>query len=131
MEWHRSRNMGTCTPGKLQRILASGSFSQHAKLNMAGFVLYLPVRFGLRYRMVELPPKNKKLSSPFTAKDAEGAKEEKGLPRMGPDWRNEQRRGRRYHTSIPKPTPFWDDLGPSTRKARVDGARLGCGGIPR
>jgi len=36
--------MGTCTAGKLQRILASDVFSQHAKLNMAAFVLYLPVR---------------------------------------------------------------------------------------
>ena len=39
-----SRAMGACTPGKLQRILASAFFSQHAKLNMAGFVLYLLVR---------------------------------------------------------------------------------------
>jgi len=26
----------------MQRILASGIFSQHAKMNMAAFVLYLP-----------------------------------------------------------------------------------------
>jgi len=36
------KSMGSCTSGKLQRILISGVFSQHAKLNMAGFVLYLP-----------------------------------------------------------------------------------------
>jgi len=34
-------------PGKSQRILANAVFSQHAKLNMAAFVLYLPVCFGL------------------------------------------------------------------------------------
>jgi hypothetical protein len=52
----RERMMGRCTAGKLQRILASSAFSQHAKLNMAVFVLYLPVCFGLRYRMVEFCP---------------------------------------------------------------------------
>ena len=56
--------MGSCTSGKLQRILASQLFSQHAKLNMAGFVLYLLGDFGLRCRMVELHPKTKKMSSP-------------------------------------------------------------------
>jgi hypothetical protein len=56
-----SRCMGRCTAGKLQRILASGAFSQHAKLNMAGFVLYLRDHFGLRCRMVELHPKARKI----------------------------------------------------------------------
>jgi len=41
----------------MQRILASGVFSQHAKLNMAGFVLYLLGPFTVRCRMVELCPK--------------------------------------------------------------------------
>jgi len=53
------KSMGTCTAGKMQRILAREQISQHAKLNMAGFVLYLLVRFGLRCRMVELCPKTK------------------------------------------------------------------------
>jgi uncharacterized membrane protein YjjP (DUF1212 family) len=51
---------GSCTAGKLQRILANAGISQHAKLNMAGFALYLLGRFGLRCRMVELHPKTKK-----------------------------------------------------------------------
>jgi hypothetical protein len=33
----------SCPSGKLQRILVSELFSQHAKLNMASFVLYLLV----------------------------------------------------------------------------------------
>jgi hypothetical protein len=37
----------------LQRILASARISQHAKLNMAGFVLSLQDHVGLRCRMVE------------------------------------------------------------------------------
>jgi hypothetical protein len=56
--------MGRCTAGKLQRILASAHFSQHAKMNMAGFVLYLLVCFGLRCRMVELHPKARKIELP-------------------------------------------------------------------
>jgi hypothetical protein len=40
--------LGRCTAGKLQRILASMPFSQHAKLNMARFVLYLLGQFALR-----------------------------------------------------------------------------------
>jgi len=40
--------MGSCTPRKMQKILANQLFSQHAKLNMAGFALYLLDGFGLR-----------------------------------------------------------------------------------
>jgi hypothetical protein len=40
--------MGICPSEKLQRILASQCFSQHAKLNMAGFVRYLLGGFALR-----------------------------------------------------------------------------------
>jgi hypothetical protein len=56
--------MGSCTAGKMQRILASVEISQHAKMNMAGFVLYLPTSFALRYRMVGVCPKNKKNEFP-------------------------------------------------------------------
>jgi hypothetical protein len=48
----------------MQRILANGDFSQHAKLNMAGFVLYLLDHFGLRWRMVELHLKARKIEPP-------------------------------------------------------------------
>jgi hypothetical protein len=79
---------------KLQRILADGAFSQHAKLNMASFVLCLLHHFGLRCRMVELHPKarkeeafniqpstntNSKGKTIFTVEDAEGRKAESGL----------------------------------------------------
>jgi hypothetical protein len=47
------RTMGSCTAEKMQRILANQLFSQHAKLNMASFVLYLLGHFGLKCRMVE------------------------------------------------------------------------------
>ena len=98
--------MGICTPGKMQRILASQLFLQHAKLNMAGFVLYLLGGFALRYKMVELHPKNKKKHSavsqnhyqdqdPLTTKDTKDTKEDEGLQPVIPL----------------KPTPFWDDLG--------------------
>jgi hypothetical protein len=53
------RSIGGRTPGKLQRILANQLFSQHAKLNMAGFVLYLLDGFALRCTMVEFHPKIK------------------------------------------------------------------------
>ena len=43
MEAARFESMGICTCEKLQRILASMEFSQHAKWNMAGFVLYLRI----------------------------------------------------------------------------------------
>jgi hypothetical protein len=56
--------MGACTAGKLQRILASSVFSQHAKLNMASFALYLLGHFALRCRMVELHPKAPKIHLP-------------------------------------------------------------------
>jgi hypothetical protein len=52
------------------RILASGVFSQHAKLNMASFVLYLLDHFGLRCRMVELCSKAPTINLP--AGNAEG-----------------------------------------------------------
>jgi hypothetical protein len=61
----REECMGRCTAGKMQRILASEEISQHAKLNMAGFVLYLPRCVGLRYRMVELRPNLKKMNFPM------------------------------------------------------------------
>jgi hypothetical protein len=57
-------SMDRCTAGKLQRILANEQFSQHAKLNMAVFVLYLLANFGLRCRMVELHPKARKIEFP-------------------------------------------------------------------
>jgi len=44
----------SCTSGKLQRILASAHFSQHAKLNMASFVLYLLGCFAVKFKMVEV-----------------------------------------------------------------------------
>jgi hypothetical protein len=56
--------MGSCTAGKMQRILANQQFSQHAKLNMASFVLYLLVCFALRCMMVELRPKARKIELP-------------------------------------------------------------------
>jgi hypothetical protein len=59
-----SGSMGRCTAGKLQRILASVAVSQHAKLNMASFVLYLLVCFALRCRMVGLHPKARKIELP-------------------------------------------------------------------
>jgi hypothetical protein len=62
--------MGSCTAGKLQRILASARISQHAKLNMAGFVLYLLGHFPVRCRMVELHPKARKIE--FPAGNTEG-----------------------------------------------------------
>ena len=43
VEAARFESMGRCTAGKLQRILADTRFSQHAKWNMAGFVLYLHI----------------------------------------------------------------------------------------
>ncbi|HEY2168531.1 MAG TPA: hypothetical protein VGJ30_02830 [Candidatus Angelobacter sp.] len=43
--------------------MANLFFSQHAKLNMAGFVLYLRGDFALRYRMVGLRQKVKKLGA--------------------------------------------------------------------
>jgi hypothetical protein len=55
---------GTCTVGKMQRILADRQFFQHAKLNMASFVLYLLVCFALRCMMVELRPKARKIELP-------------------------------------------------------------------
>jgi hypothetical protein len=48
----------------MQRILANKLFFQHAKLNMAGFVLYLLVCFALRCMMVELRPKARKIELP-------------------------------------------------------------------
>ena len=39
---------------KVAKNFGQYAFSQHAKLNMASFVLYLPVCFGLRFRMVEV-----------------------------------------------------------------------------
>jgi hypothetical protein len=48
----------------MQTILANKLFFQHAKLNMAGFVLYLLVSFALRCMMVELRQKQEKLNSP-------------------------------------------------------------------
>jgi hypothetical protein len=48
----------------MQRILADRQFFQHAKLNMASFVLYLLVCFVLRCMMVELRPKARKIELP-------------------------------------------------------------------
>jgi hypothetical protein len=78
--------IGSCTVGKLQRILANRRFSQHAKLNMAGFVLYLLGSFALRCRMVSVCPKIKSV-----------------LPQ----------RTQRPRSSVIalKPTPIWDGLG--------------------
>jgi hypothetical protein len=56
--------MGRCTAVKMQRILANKLFFQQAKLNMAGFVLYLLVCFALRCMMVELRPKARKNEFP-------------------------------------------------------------------
>jgi hypothetical protein len=67
--------MGRCTAGKLQRILASAGISQHAKLNMAGFVLYLLDQFALRCRMVELHPKARKIEFPGGNTEAGSAME--------------------------------------------------------
>jgi hypothetical protein len=57
------RVIGSCTTGKSQRISASSDFFQHAKLNMAGFVLYLLDDFALRCRMVGFHSKTKKKHS--------------------------------------------------------------------
>jgi hypothetical protein len=78
--------IGSCTVVKLQRILANRRFSQHAKLNMAGFVLYLLGSFALRCRMVSVCPKIKSV-----------------LPQ----------RTQRPRSSVIalKPTPIWDGLG--------------------
>jgi uncharacterized membrane protein YjjP (DUF1212 family) len=53
------RVIGIGTAGKLQSILATHLFSQHAKLNMAGFVLYLLDDFALRCTMVGFHPKTR------------------------------------------------------------------------
>jgi hypothetical protein len=99
--------MGRCTAEKLQRILASSVFSQHAKLNMADFVLYLPVGFGLRCRMVELHSKVSQSRTPTTRHG--------GSPRRGINSRDKFPVSPQGCTS--KPTPIWDEQG--------------WGGIPR
>lgn len=60
--------MGRCTAGKLQRILVNQHFPQHAKLNMASFVLYLPPCFALRFRMVGVCSKAPKIELCKTSK---------------------------------------------------------------
>jgi hypothetical protein len=93
--------MGRCTAEKLQRILASSVFSQHAKLNMADFVLYLPVCFDLRCRMVELHSKVSQSRTPTTRHG--------GSPRRGINSRDKFPVSPQGCTS--KPTPIWDEQG--------------------
>jgi hypothetical protein len=55
------QDMGSCTARKLQRILAIALLSQHAKTNMAYFVLSLRGIFLLKCRLVEVCPKVPKI----------------------------------------------------------------------
>ena len=52
--------MGSVLPESYKEFWPVSLFSQHAKLNMASFVLYLCVCFGLRCKMVEFHPKTKR-----------------------------------------------------------------------
>jgi hypothetical protein len=85
--------MGTCPSEKLQRILASALFSQHAKLNMATFALYLLVCFALRCRMVELHPKSKKIEFPAGNIERQAARH--GYPKPTPKPKTLYHRGHR------------------------------------
>jgi hypothetical protein len=110
----RSAPIGSCPSGKLQRILANQLFSQHANLNMAGFVLYLLGSFALRCSQhpavsSQQSVKRKPTSKAFYRTRRPGRKAE--------PYAHVPARAVSTPDDCAKPTPFWD--------------HLGCGGIPR